>query len=123
MVAPFYHEQALTVDGEQLRLVINFAAIDATESLLAPMTFADIIGQLVLGTASMSVQAKVVWGLLREHHSDLTIDQATTLLMGPTGEATGIAVNRLLTAAFPPAEPKKAKGANPPKPRGASKPS
>jgi hypothetical protein len=112
----------VVVDGETLRLVINFAALDATESLLHPRNYADILDELGSGAAPKSLEAKVVWGLLREHHPALGLDEATSLIFGETGIMVGVAVSKLLEAAFPEADPKaKAKGKNPPKRRGASK--
>lgn len=120
MVKAFYNEQVVSIDGEDLRLVLNFATIDAAESLLAPLTFENVVGQMLDGTAPTSTQARVVWALLREHHPDLTIDQASSLVIGPSSEAVGVAIGKLILAAFPITEGK-AKSANPPKPRGASK--
>lgn len=119
MVAPFYHEQQLKLDGETYRLSLNFAAIDAAESLLAPLTFDQIVGKLLDGTAPLATQARVVWGLLREHHPELSIDQASSFVIGKAGEATGAAIGQLILAAFPIAEPGEKK-ANPRKPRGTS---
>lgn len=121
MVKPFYNEQAVKVDGEEFRLVLNFATVDAVESLLAPKTFDEIVGDLLAGTPPMSTQARVVCGLLREHHPALTLDQAMSLVAGPSGETVGIAIGQLILATFPLAEPGKAKPANPRKPRGASR--
>lgn len=119
MVAPFYHEQAVTIDGEQFRLVLNFASIDAAESLLTPLTFDAIVGKIVDGSAPLAMQARVVWGMLREHHPELTIDQATSFLFGETGVTMGVAMGNLIQAAFPIADPEKK--ARPRKPRGASR--
>lgn len=121
MVKPFYNEQAVKVDGEDFRLVLNFATIDAIESLLAPRSFDEIITDLLAGAAPMAVQTRVVWGLLREHHPALTLDEAMTIVAGPSGEAVGIAIGQLILAAFPLAAPAQEKPANPRKPRGASR--
>lgn len=123
MVKPFYNEEMVEVEGEPLRLVINFKAIDATESLLRPRDYTDILDELVRGQATLSTQAKIVWGLLREHHPEMTLDHASALLFGTDGVKVGLVVSRLMNAAFPPAEEPKAKAKNPRKPRGASKPS
>ena len=121
MVRPFYHEQRVEVEGEPLRLVLNFGAIDAAESILAPLTFDQIIGQMLDGSASLATQARVIWGLLREHHPELSIDQATAVVVGSNNVAIGVAVGNLIQAAFPLKSDKEETGANPPKPRGASR--
>lgn len=123
MPKPFYHEQAVVVDGETLRLVINFRALDATESLL-DRPFNEVVDELNGGAPKLSLVGKVLWGLLRDQHPEITLDQTASLMFGETGVMVGIAVNALLEAAFATADPTaKAKGKNPPKRRGASKPS
>lgn len=122
MLKPFYHEQAVTIDGETLRLVINFAAIDATEHLLGK-PFPAVLEAFSQPVQPLGVLGKVVWGLLREHHPEVSLDQAASLLFGENGLRVGAAVSLLLNAAFPAAEEGKAKAKNPRKPRGASKPS
>lgn len=120
MPKPFFNEQTVVIDGETLRLVLDFKAIDATEQLLG-QGYDEILDELQKPGASLGFTGKVLWGLLREHHPDLSFDQILTLQLGENGVTMGLAIEKLLTAAFPVAE--KAKGKNPPKPRGASKPS
>lgn len=117
---PFHHEQSVVIDGEALTLTINFRAIDATEQLLG-RGYDEIIDEIQQPSAPVGLTGKVLWGLLREHHPDLSLDQILTLQFGDNGVTMGLAIQQLLTAAFPTAE--KEKGKNPPKPRGASKPS
>jgi hypothetical protein len=123
-IQPFYNEEAVTVGGETLRLVINFRTIDAVESLLE-RDFDTLLNDLAdpRKRTPRGTQAKLVWGLLREHHPETTLDQAMTLANGAVGEAMGLAIAKLVSAAFAFDDPKKEKGENPPKPRGASKPS
>lgn len=121
MVKPFYNEQTVKVGSEEFRLVLNFATIDAVESLLAPRTFDEIVGELLGGKPPLATQTRVVWGLLREHHPELSIDQAMTIASGQSAEGVGIAVGNLIMAGFPLSDGTKAKEANPPKPRGASR--
>lgn len=124
-VKPFYNEEAVTVDGETYRLVINFRAIDATEAVAA-CDYDAILRKMTdpRRGVSLALQAQVVWGMLREHHPDLTLDHAMTLTQGTAGQMVGIAVAKLIQAAFPAENSQqKAKGSNPPKRRGASKPS
>lgn len=121
MVQPYYNEQAVTVGDETFRLVINFKTIDATESLLGGRSYDMILGEMLTGRPSVGTQARVVWGLLREHHPEITLEQASALARGEAGERVGIAIAQLLNAAFPLADEPKAKGKNPPQRRGASK--
>jgi hypothetical protein len=120
MLKPFYNERTVVVDGEELRLVINFRAIDATEQLIG-CGYDKILDDIQDQNVPLGLQGKVLWGLLREHHSGLSLDQTATLLFGPPSVAIGMAMIELFNAAFPAAE--KAKGKNPRKPRGVSKPS
>ena len=120
MPKPFYHEQTVVVDGETLKLAINFRAIDATEQLTG-RDYDGILEEIQRQDAHTGLTAKVLWGLLLEHHSDLSMDQILTLLYGETGTKVGLALHELLVAAFPAAE--KAKGENPPEPHGALSPS
>ena len=121
MLQAFYNEEAVTVGGDTYRLVINFRAIDATESLLG-RSYNTILGEITSPDAPLSLVGKVLWGMLREHHPDVSLDQTASLLFGETGIKVGMAVSKLLNAAFSEAEDKpEAKGKNPRKPRGASK--
>lgn len=118
MPQPFYHEQSVVVGGETFKLVINFRAIDATEQLVGK-GYDEILSDIQQSNVMVSLNGKVLWGLLREHHSELTLDQILTLCKGTEGVTMGLAMSQLLMAAFPVAE--KEKGKNPPGPRGASK--
>jgi hypothetical protein len=118
MPQPFYHEQTVVVDDETFKLVINFRAIDATEQLVG-RGYDEILADIQKDDVLVSLNGKVLWGLLREHHSELTLDQILTLCKGEPGLTMGLAMSQLLQAAFPLTE--KAKGENPPKPRGVSK--
>jgi hypothetical protein len=116
MPKPFYHEQTVEIDGETIRLAINFRAIDATEQLLG-YGYDEILSEVQKPKPPVGLTGKVLWGLLREHHPE--IDEILTLQAGNNGAITGLAVTKLFEAAFPEEE----KGKNPRKPRGASKPS
>lgn len=118
MVDAFYHEQAVKVGDETITLVIDFKAIDATEQLL-DLGYDKILDKIQQPDVKVGFSGKVLWGLLREYHSDLSLNQVLTLAQGETGMTMGLAMTNLLAAAFPVAE--KAKGKNPPEPHGASK--
>ena len=113
---PFYHEGQLQVDGETLHLVCNFRAIDVIESVTA-QKMSEILPQLT--DPSYTLVGKVLWGLLREKHEDVTLDDAAGVAFGPSGPAVGVVMGDVLSRAFNIGA--EAKGANPPKRRGASK--
>ena len=112
----FYNEATVEVEGEQLTLVLNFRAIDVIESVTGEK-MTDILPQLV--NPSHSLVGKVLWGLLREKHEGVTLDQAAGVGFGPDGAKVGLAMADLLSRAFNLGGEAKAK--NPRKPRGASK--
>lgn len=120
MLASFHHEEVVTVGEDALRLVINFLALDAIESAVG-RGFDTILRDLTSSSArpAIGLQAQVLWGLLREHRPDITLDQAAALVIGPTNTAIGMALGRLLASAFPAGE-QKAKDPHPRAPRGAS---
>ncbi|MEG3177052.1 hypothetical protein U1872_12490 [Sphingomonas sp. RB3P16] len=126
MLHAFYHEEAVKVGDEVLRLTLDFRALDAIESH-TNRAFDEILHQLTARRAvpPNSLVARVVWGLLRTHHPEVDIDQAMGVVNGPSAGAVGIAMGTLFEKGFPRAKPgdAKAKPAHPRKPRGASKPS
>lgn len=118
----FYNEEAVKVGEDTYRLVINFRTIDATESQLGGRSYESVLTEMLAGSPSVGLQARVVWGLLREHHPDVALEEADALARGPAAVEIGIAIGRLLHAAFPMSVPdKKAKAPNPRKRRGRSK--
>lgn len=123
MLQAYYHEESVTVGGETYRLVLNFKTIDATESVLGGRSYDSILGEILSGSPSIGLQARVVWGLLREHHPEIPLELASSLARGEAGETVGIALAKLIQAAFPTAQGTKEKGKNPPKRRGVSTPS
>lgn len=123
MLQPLYNEEAVRVGDHTYRLVINFRTIDATETQLGGRSYESALTELLTGRPSTGLQARVVWGLLREHHPEVTIEEADALARGPSAADIGEAIGKLLHAAFPIVQTPKAKGENPPKRRGQSKPS
>jgi hypothetical protein len=112
----FFHEGQVEVEGETLHLVCNFRAIDCIESVTGEK-MSDILPQLV--DPPFSLVGKVLWGLLRETHEGVTLDQAAGVGFGPDGAKVGLVMGDVLRRAFNIGE--EAKGKNPPKRRGASK--
>ena len=117
MLKPFYNEETVEIEGEVFQLVLNFRSIDATESV-ALKSWAEILDEITGDSPRQGTIGRVLWGLLRENHPEITLDQTATLMFGETGVRVGLAVKRLLDAAFNGAE-EKTKGENPLEPRGA----
>jgi hypothetical protein len=125
MLRPFYNEEQVNIgtteEPEILTLVFNFRAIDAIETLTGEQMDA-VAREVLSGEPRLSVTGKVLWGLLREQHSDATLDQAAGLMFDKERSVpVGLAMGQLLLRAFN--IETKAKDENPPKRRGASKPS
>jgi hypothetical protein len=114
-VRAFYNEADVVVEGEKLTLVLNFRAIDVIESVTGEK-MTDILPHLA--DPSHSVVGKVLWGMLREKHEGVTLDEAAGAAFGPDGDKVGLAMADLLSRGFNLGE---AKAKNPPKRRGASK--
>ncbi|MEG3152998.1 hypothetical protein U1769_24155 [Sphingomonas sp. ZT3P38] len=114
MIEAFYNEEAVAVGDDTLRLVINFHTIDAIESLTG-RDFDDILEDLTAKKRKpgQALLTKVVWGLLRQHHPDVTLDQALGLVRGKASLAIGVAIGKLINAGFAEAEEPKAKDENP----------
>lgn len=112
----FYNEAQVEVEGEVLTLVLNFRAIDVIESLTQqPMS--EVLKQLG-PSMPYSLVGKMLWGLLREKHDGVTLDEAAGVAFGPSGQKVGMAMSDLINRGFNVAE---AKEKNPRKRRGASK--
>ena len=111
----FYHEGQVEVDGETLHLVCNFRALDVIESVTGEK-MTNILPQLI--DPPHSLVGKVLWGLLREKHEDVTLDQAAGVAFGDQGAAVGLVMGDVLRRAFNIGEEKKE---NPPKRRGTSR--
>lgn len=115
----FYNEAQVEVGETRLRLVVNMRTIDATEALTG-LTMPKILSLLLGNDPPLSLGGKVLWGMLREHHPEVTLDEALGLMFAQEQDAIGIAMGDLFRRAF---HIGKAKDENPPKRRGASKPS
>jgi hypothetical protein len=121
MISPFYNEAQVPVGEVVLRLVMNMRTIDATEAIVGS-TMPGVIGKLLSKDPPMALSGKVLWGLLRQHHPEVTLDEALGLALGEHQEAIGMAMGDLIRRTFHIGEDAK-KDENPPKRRGASKPS
>lgn len=111
----FYHEGQVEVEGETLHLVCNFRALDVIESVTG-QKMTQILPQLV--DPPHALVGKVLWGLLREKHENVTLDEAAGVGFGPQGDAVGVVMGDVLRRAFNLGE---SGDENPPKRRGRSK--
>ena len=109
----FYHEGQVEVEGEPLHLVCNFRAIDVIESVTG-QKMSEILPQLI--DPPHALLGKVVWGLLREKHENITLDEAAAVAFSDD-PALGVVVGDVLRRAFNIGEQK----SDPPKRRGTSK--
>src|SRR5689334_13819954 len=100
MPEAFHHEQIVKIDGEDITLCIDFRAIDATEQLVG-RDYDEIVEELQQPSCLVGTKVRVLWGLLREYHPNLTFDQIVPMLKGKNATATGLAIKQLLVAAFP----------------------
>lgn len=113
---PFFAEVEVEANGETLKLVCNFLAIDCIESVTGEK-MQEIIPQL--GDPSQSLAVKVLWGLLRYRHEGVSLDEAASITFGPDKGKVAIAMGEAISRAFTFDE--KAKGENPPERRGRSR--
>lgn len=128
MLSAFYDEEVVQLGEDTIRLAVDFRAIDLMEHIVGDtnaITPATVIVNHVLHSAPcpVSILCKVLYALLRRHHEDINLDVCLGVMGGAHSVAASFAMQTLLRRAFNFGEPEKEKGKNPPKPRGASKPS
>lgn len=115
----FGEEEQVTVDGNALTLRLDFRAITVMEGALQS-DMPSIVANFRSGRPQLSVLGQFLWAVTREHHSDVTLDQAAGLMFSKDAAKIGFALNELIDRAFPiPTEDRKP--ANPPRQRGRSK--
>jgi hypothetical protein len=114
---PFYNEEQVQVEGDTLHLVLNFRALDVIESLTG-QKMSEILPQLI--DPPHALVGKMLWGLLREKHESVSLDEAAGAAFGPDGAKIGLAMAALVTRAFN-LGGDEGKKKNPRKPRGTSK--
>lgn len=121
MLNAYYNEAQVRVDDETvLRLVVNMATIDATEAIVG-VTMPNVIEKLMGNDPPTTLGGKVLWGMLRHHHPEITLDQSLSLATGECQDLIGAAMGDLFRRTFHIGE--EAKQENPRKRRGASRPS
>ena len=128
MLTAFYDEEVAQLGDHTLRLAIDFRAIDLMEHIVGDtdaITPATVIVEYMLFSAPVpvSISCKVLYALLRRHHEEITLDVAMGVIAGEHSSVVALAMQSLLRRSFNFGEPVKAKAKNPPKRRGASKPS
>jgi hypothetical protein len=75
---PFYYEAQVALAGDfTLHLVLDLSAVDRLERLF-DLDIDDVFAAML---SSVSVMAKVLWGLTRAHHADLDLNQVTGILL------------------------------------------
>lgn len=122
----FPDEEQVDLGDVKLTLSLSFRTIKfcehgVREGEITPMPY--IAGWVLLeDMPPLSLVATVLWGLLREHHPDMTLDEVTGLMFtSKHANRLPLGMQTLLSRHFDFTEPKKAKAKNPPKPRGQSK--
>ena len=98
----FCPEEQVEAFGEKLTLRLDFRAITIIEGAL-DMQLPLAVAQIRAGTPSFSVLGQVLWAMLREHNSAITLDQCLSIIMdkGTDGAKVGFALDALLERAFP----------------------
>lgn len=108
-----------TADGEKLTLVCDFYTIDVVEGITGEK-WDDILPQLVDPPRALLV--KVLYGLLRKRHEDVTLDEAAGVMFDKNRAAIMAVMGDVIRRAcnFDSDEPE-AKDENPPVRRGRSR--
>lgn len=114
----FGEEEQVTVDGEPLTLRLDFRAITIMEGALET-DMPSIVANFRSGRPQLRVLGQMLWAMLREHHSEVTLDQAAGIMFAKNAAKVGFALDALLERVFPLTEGRKSK--NPPRPSGRSK--
>lgn len=98
----FSVEEQAEAFGETLTLRLDFRAATVIEGAL-DMDLPIAVAHIRSGSCSYSVLCQVLWGLLREHHPSVTLDQCLSVVMdkGTDGAKVGFALDALLNRAFP----------------------
>lgn len=123
----FPDEELVDLGDVKLTLSLSFKTITVCEGIMRdgqviPMPY--IAGWMLLEEIpAISDRAKVLWGLLREHHEQMTLDEVTGLMFtSKHANRLAFGMQALLGRHFDFSAPKE-KVKNPPKRRGPSKPS
>lgn len=96
----FGEEEQVTVDGNALTLRLDFRAITIMEGALQS-DMPSIVANFRSGRPQLSVVGQLLWAVLREHHSETTLDQAAGIMFAKDAAKVGFALDALLERAFP----------------------
>lgn len=121
MIVAFAPEEQVEAFGEVYTLRLDNRAISVIEGALE-LDFPTVVMHIRSGNPRYALLSRVLWALFREHHPEVTIDQALAIVMdrGDDGTKVGFALNALLERSFPvPTEDRKPE--NPRKRNGRSK--
>jgi hypothetical protein len=115
----FYAEgQLQTRGGDKLTLVCDFYTIEVVQGVTG-QNWDEILPLLFTGDRALLV--KVLYGLLRKRHQDITIDEAAAVSFDCDQTVLGATVADVIKRACNLADGEEAKDENPPKRRGRSK--
>lgn len=115
----FGEEEQVKVGEDTLTLRLDFRAITIMEGALQS-DMPSIVANFRSGRPQLSVLGQMLWAMLREHHQDVTLDQAAGIMFSKDAAKVGFALNELIDRAFPPVMEDRKKP-NPPKRNGRSK--
>lgn len=96
----FGDEEQVTIGGEALTLRLDFRAITIMEGALQS-DMPSIVANIRSGRPQYSVLGQMLYALTREHHSDVTLDQAAAVMFTPDAAKAGFALDALLERTFP----------------------
>lgn len=115
----FYAEgQLQTKDGEKLTLVCDFYTIDVVQGITGE-SWDDLLPRIFEGDRALFI--KVLYGLLRKRHENVTLDEAAGVSYDCDQTILGATVADVIKRACNIADGEEAKEENPPKRRGRSR--
>lgn len=115
-----YDEELVEAGENRIRLCLNFRAIDVIEDL-TEMTMPEILPVLLGQNPPYALSGKVLYGLMREHHPETTLDEVAGLMLDKDhSPKVGMAMATLLLRVFNLGDGQEAKDRNPSAPHGAS---
>jgi hypothetical protein len=110
-IRPYRNEEEVQCGDETYTLAIDIAVIDALEDEF-DLPFTELMG-LFEGTVRVGRMARLLRGMLRRHHPDLTLDDVGGLVIA-YGSQLGEGMQRLFEKASP-SNAEATAEANPPK--------
>lgn len=96
----FGEEEQVTVGGQGITLRLDFRAITIMEGALQS-DMLSIIRNMRSARPQLSVLGQMLYACTREHHSDITLDQAAGMMFAPEAAKIGFALDRLMERILP----------------------